>query len=324
MKKESMIVLKNVSKRYGPFQALHNISFSVEPGEVVGFLGPNGAGKTTTMQILTGYIPPTSGSVSVAGIDVLEDSRASRAQIGYLPELNPLYGTMDVRSFLLFVAKLVGVDSSERQQQVASIIEETGLEKVATKTIKHLSRGYKQRVGIAQALVGNPPVLILDEPTVGLDPNQIREVRDLIRRLGKEETRSVILSTHILKEVTEICDRVIIINEGKVVASDTPDRLSKDLVGTNRIHVRIQGDCEKAAEVLQAISGVSTVSRPMACSGVGEEGMYDFTVEAQDASEDLRSVVSKAVVQADLALVEVRIESIDLEEVFSKLTTSAP
>ncbi|MCA9375450.1 MAG: ATP-binding cassette domain-containing protein [Candidatus Doudnabacteria bacterium] len=316
-----LIQLKDVSKRYGPYEALKNVSFSVEPGEIVGFLGPNGAGKTTTMRILTGYIPPSEGTVTVGGVDVLDDSLASRSKIGYLPELNPLYVGMEVKPFLQFVARLKGVPKKDQDQHLAEIIQSTGLNKVAHKTISKLSRGYKQRVGLAQALVGDPDVLILDEPTVGLDPNQIVEIRDLIKKVGKEGKRAVILSTHILKEVTEVCDRVVIINEGKIVASDTPERLSKDLVGVERIHVRVKGSCDVAEKILTALPGAAAVSRPIACVDEDADDVYDFTVETAKGS-DLRGEVSKAIVNADLTLIEVRIESIDLEEVFAKLTAS--
>ncbi len=316
-----MVELNNVTKRYGPFEALKGVSFSVEKGEVVGFLGPNGAGKTTTMRIITGYLPASSGTVKVGGIDVQEHSLAARAKIGYLPEANPLYLGMEVRPFLLFISRLMSVPAKERDSHVKEIIQACGLAKVANKTIKKLSRGYRQRVGLAQALIGNPDLLILDEPTVGLDPNQIIEIRQLIRRLGKEKGRAVILSTHILKEVAEVCDRVVIINDGKIVASDTPERLTKETVGSERVHVRIQGAADRAEEVLKAIPGAVAVSRPVTSTGEAAGNTFDFTVDAAKGT-DLRPAVSKAVVEAGLSLIEVRVESVDLEEVFAKLTGS--
>ena len=273
-----MVELNDVTKRYGPHEALKKVSFDVKKGEIVGFLGPNGAGKTTTMRIITGYIPFSGGSVRVAGKDVREDSMEARKSIGYLPELNPLYLGMEVVPFLSFVARLKGVPSDKQEEHLKEIVNACGLEKMAHKTIKKLSRGYKQRVGLAQALVGDPDVLVLDEPTVGLDPNQIVEIRDLIKRLGKEKNRAVILSTHILKEVEQVCDRVVIINEGKIVASDTPERLSQDMVGADRVHVRVQGDCDRALQVLKGVQGVAAVSAPTKCEEERGE-TYDFVVE---------------------------------------------
>ena len=233
-----MIEVKNVTKKYGKFTAVDNISFTVKDGEVVGFLGPNGAGKSTTMNMITGFIEPSEGTIEVNGYDIMKKTKKAKKQIGYMPENVPLYMDLTVKEFVSYMAELKLVERKVRKEEVSSAIKETGLEEVQNKLIKNLSRGYKQRVSMAGALVGNPDVLILDEPTVGLDPKQIIEIRNLIKNLGKKHT--VILSSHILSEISQICERVIIINKGKIVAIDTPANLEEKTKEQNILYVTVE------------------------------------------------------------------------------------
>ncbi len=249
-----MIEVRDLTKKYGNVEAVRHLSFTVEPGQILGFLGPNGAGKSTTMNMITGYIPATEGTVVIDGHDMAKEPEKAKKCIGYLPEQPPLYKDMRVREYIDFVAELKGVKKKDRANAVFDAMEKTGITQVSEKLIRHLSKGYKQRVGIAQAIVSNPDIIILDEPTVGLDPMQIIEIRELIRELGKEHT--VILSSHILSEISAVCDTVMIINNGKLVVTDTTENLSKHLNARQGIKLTIKGDKDKALEVLSRTEGV--------------------------------------------------------------------
>ena len=306
-----MIEVEHLTKSYGRGNAVSDISFKVNKGEIVGFLGPNGAGKTTTMRIITGYLPATSGAARVAGFDVAEQSMEVRKRIGYLPEVPPLYPEMSVRDYLEFIARIKGIATADIASRSAYAMEATALTDRAEDLIKRLSRGYKQRVGIAQAIVHDPAVVILDEPTNGLDPNQIIEVRNLINQLAGEHT--IILSTHILKEVEETCQRVVIINKGQIVAEDTPQNLSKQRAGRERTHLLIKGEAEAVKAMLTAIEGVSNVEASE------KEGLLDVMVE-NPAGTDLRSQIAARIISGGFELYELRSESLSLEDVFRQLT----
>ena len=304
-----MIQVRELSKHYGEVAAVQGISFGAQKGEILGFLGPNGAGKTTTMRIITGYLPPTGGTATVAGFDVVEDSMEVRRRIGYLPELPPLYPDMTVESYLRFVAKIKAVPSGQIQQRLEETMERTAVTHVRHTVIGHLSKGYRQRVGIAQALVHDPDVLILDEPTAGLDPKQIIEIRDLITGLGGD--RTVILSTHILPEVSMTCEKVVIISSGQIVGSGTPQSLTAQLGEGEILRAQIAGP---QAEVVQVVSGVSGV---VDVKTEGEQGVLVTTAPGADVRDQLAS----AVVGAGFGLRELRSEEANLEEIFLKLTT---
>lgn len=309
-----MIEAINLTKKYGSKEALKNVSFQVDRGEVVGFLGPNGAGKTTAMRILTGYFPPTSGEVRIAGHDIFEDSLKARKVIGYLPENNPLYLDMDVDDFLNYIAWLKGVSKEKKNIQVREKIGICGLDDVKRQKIKSLSKGYKQRVGIAQALLGNPEVLIMDEPTIGLDPKQIIEIRELIKNLGKEKT--IILSSHILPEVSVTCSRVIIISNGEIVAEDTPDNLENKVSGAAKVLVTARGAKDEILNKLGTLEGVEEIEAKK------EHGnnMFDFEIKSQK-DRDIRGSIARSIVQSNWDLLEMRRETLGLEEIFLKLTT---
>jgi ABC-2 type transport system ATP-binding protein len=310
----SVIEVDHVSKVYNGRKAVDDVSFKVEKGEILGFLGPNGAGKTTTMRILTCYMPATEGTARVAGYDVFEESIEVRKRIGYLPENPPLYPEMAVTSYLNFAARIKGVRSSQRKSQVDEVIGKCSLGDVRNRIIGKLSKGYKQRVGLAQALLNNPEVLILDEPTIGLDPKQIHEVRSLIKSLAS--THTVILSTHILPEVSMTCNRVVIINNGKVVAMDTPEGLARQLKGAERISLTVEGPVEEVRDKLQIIEGVISVQ----ATGGTDEGSAVYTVECQ-LDSDLRRTLAATVVTAGWGLLDLRGISMSLEDVFINLTT---
>jgi ABC-2 type transport system ATP-binding protein len=299
-----MIHVENLVKRYGPQEALAGVSFDVARGEILGFLGPNGAGKTTTMRILTCFLPATAGVAQVAGFDVFSQSLEVRRNVGYLPESVPLYPEMRVQEYLTFRARLKRAERG----RVDTVIGQCALGEVARKTIGALSKGFRQRVGLADALVANPPILILDEPTVGLDPNQIREVRQLIRELGKEHT--ILLSTHILPEVEMVCGRVVIIDRGRVLAQGTPAELRAKTAERARVVVEIRGAGETAKDALAKIDGVSAVSAD------GARWVLDVA-EGRDVRED----VFKTVVANGWTLVELRAEAMTLEDIFARLTT---
>lgn len=309
-----MIEVEHLTKSYGKGQAVSDISFTVNKGEILGFLGPNGAGKTTTMRIITGYLPATSGTARVSGFDVAEQSLEVRKRIGYLPEVPPLYPEMSVRAYLEFIARIKGVATANIASRTNYAMEATGLKERAEDLIKRLSRGYKQRVGIAQAIVHDPDVVILDEPTNGLDPNQILEVRNLIRGLAGEHT--IILSTHILKEVEETCQRVVIINQGKIVAEDTPQNLSRQRAGSERTHLLVKGEEAAVTTALGTIEGVNHIAAQH------KDGLLDVTVENQ-AGLDLRSQIAARIITSGFELYELRSESLSLEEVFRQLTMEA-
>ena len=295
-------------------RAVDDVSFSVSKGEILGFLGPNGAGKTTTMRVLTGYLPATSGSARIAGFDVFEQSLQVRRHIGYLPENPPLYPEMAVRPYLEFVARIKGVASADLGIKVNQALHLTNIEDKAGVLIKHLSRGYKQRVGIAQAIVHNPDVVILDEPTVGLDPKQIIEVRKLIKGLAGEHT--IILSTHILPEVSVTCDRVVIINKGRIAAVDTPANLTNQLKGAERIQLEVGADADSLRAVIMQVNGVSNVKIEPAET----PDRLAVTVESR-ADGDIRSIIARRVVDEGFDLYELRAIRLTLEDIFLQLTT---
>lgn len=307
-----MIEIKNLSKKYGSHLAVDNISFTVKSGEILGFLGPNGAGKSTTMNILTGYLSATSGEVKIDGYDILDNPVEAKKKIGYLPELPPLYMDMTVREYLDFVYDLKKV-TEEREAHLNQICETVKILDVKDRLIANLSKGYKQRVGLAQAMVGNPEVLILDEPTVGLDPKQIIEIRSVIRELGKNHT--VILSSHILQEVNAICERVIIINKGKLMASDTPDNLAKSISNENKFQLRVAGEEAGISQTLKAVPGIKYVE----ALGSKENGSVDFVVEAEP-NIDVRAAMFSALAAANLPILSLQTMDVSLEEIFLEVT----
>ena len=309
-----MIKVEGLTKRYGPTVAVRNISFEVEKGEIVGFLGPNGAGKTTTMRILTCFLPPTEGTAIVAGYDVLENPLEVKKRIGYLPETPPLYPEMEVLDYLRFVARLKGISRHEVGSRVNAVVERCAIGEVRQKLNGQLSKGYRQRVGLAQALIHNPDVLILDEPTAGLDPKQIIDVRRLIHELSGEHT--IILSTHILPEVSTTCNRVIIINEGKLEASDTPENLTSRLQGHDTLLMEVDGPADQVREKLESVEGVSRVARAN-----GHGGRTSWEVETGKDSA-IRISLARAVVESGWGLFEMKSVGLSLEEVFLKLTGS--
>jgi gliding motility-associated transport system ATP-binding protein len=309
-----VIEVDNLTKRYGRTTAVDGISFVVKKGEILGFLGPNGAGKTTTMRILTCYLPPTEGTARVAGHDVFEEPLEVKKRVGYIPETPPLYPDMEVQTFLDFCAKIKGVAKAERQARVDAAMEKCRVGDVRKTLIGRLSKGYRQRVGLAQAILHDPPVLILDEPTAGLDPKQIIETRDLIKGLGGEHT--IILSTHILPEVSMTCGRVVIINKGKVVAEDTPENLTHRLRGAGTLRLDVRGDAAAVAEAVRSVAGVTAV-RPHASA----DGVSALDVEAA-AGADVRADLARAVVQKGFDLLGLHQVGMSLEEIFLHLTTS--
>ncbi len=307
-----MIEVKNLTKFYGDKPAVQGISFTAEDGEILGLLGPNGAGKSTTMNMLTGYISSSSGEALINGIDILEDPIKAKSQIGYLPELPPLYLEMTVISYLNFVYDLKKCRLPRRShlQDVCNLCK---ISDVSQRVIKHLSKGYRQRVGLAQALVGNPPILILDEPTVGLDPKQIIEIRTLVKRLGKKHT--VILSSHILSEVQEVCDRVVIIDHGKIAANDTLDNLSQSVSGSNRMQVRIRG---AKADVVRAIRELDQVVQVRA-DMEREPGVFEYEIE-EEMGADIREDLNALVQQNGWSIYQMTRGDMTLEDVFLKIT----
>ena len=309
-----MIEVQGITKSYGAFEALKGVSFEVRKGEILGLLGPNGAGKTTLMRILTCFLPASSGRATVAGFDVERESLEVRRRLGYLPESVPLYGEMRVREYLDFVGRAKGLGGAERQEQSARAMAETGTDVVAGKLIRQLSKGYRQRVGLAQALLGDPEVLILDEPTVGLDPRQIADIRGLIQSLAGR--RTIILSTHILPEVQALCSQVVIINQGQIIEQDSPANLAKKLSTSNKVLAQVAGPQDA---VLQALGGLAGVQRATLQEGLGLD-LASYLVEtAKDA--DLRPSIARAVVQQGWELRELRFVGMELEDVFLRLVT---
>lgn len=304
-----MIETVNLTKDYGARRAIDQLTFNAEKGEIVGFLGPNGAGKTTTMRILSGYMPPTAGEARVAGFDVVERSLDVRRRVGYMPETVPLYPDMTVFDYLKFMADLRRVPNAE--ERVEEVLEMVHMEDRADGYISNLSKGMRQRVGLGQALLHQPEVLILDEPTIGLDPAQIVEVRNMIRELGKE--RTVLLSTHILSEAQQLCNRVLIINKGRIVAEDTTERLSERVIGVQRVALRVRGDEDGLVQVVQDVPGV--------IRAITNENGCEFQTQA---GQDARPEVARAVIGAGYDLLELRQLGASLEEVFMELTRDEP
>ena len=303
-----MIKVSGLTKDYGARRAIENVSFDAQQGEILGFLGPNGAGKTTTMRILTGYLPPTDGEAIVAGYDIVEESLEVRKRVGYLPETVPLYTDMIVFDYLKFMGELRKIPNVN--ERVDEVLDMVGLIDRADGYIGNLSKGMRQRIGLAQALLHRPEVLILDEPTIGLDPGQVVEVRELIREIGKE--RTVLLSTHILNEAQNICDRVLIINKGRIVAEDTTENLQARLIGAERVIIRVRGEADELAKTVKLVKGVQ-----------GVETREDGSVEFEFASgKDLRPEVAKQVVNSGYELIELRPLGMSLEEIFLELTGS--
>ena len=307
-----MIEVKNVTKKYGKSVAVEDISFSINDGEIVGLLGPNGAGKSTTMNILTGYIEQTSGEVTIEGYNTLKKPRKAKKQIGYMPEGVPLYTDLTVKEFVTYMAELKQVNRKERKAKVQKVIEETGLKDVENKLTKNLSRGYKQRVSMAGALVGEPKILILDEPTVGLDPKQITEIRNLIKELGK--THTVILSSHILSEVSQICNKVIIINKGKIVAIDTPENLEEKVSNNNCIYVTVEDTENKINGIKDKIKDIQKLE----LIKENEDGTKQYMIEAQE-DIDLRKTIFSEFAKENITIFEMKKADTTLEDAFMKL-----
>jgi ABC-2 type transport system ATP-binding protein len=309
----NLVQVDHLSKKYGDVAAITDVTFSAEKGEILGFLGPNAAGKTTTMRIITGFMPPTSGTATVAGFDIVDESLEARERLGYLPENVPLYDDMAVRGYLNFCAKLRGVAKAKIRDRVGYVMEATRITEEANTIIGKLSKGFRQRVGIAQALVHNPDVLILDEPTVGLDPRQIIEIRDLIRNLRGEHT--VILSTHILPEAQMLCDRIVIIHEGRVAAVDRPENLTARLRKSQQVRLEVRGPAADVETQLQALPHVLGVKR-----GSASDGATEFLVDGE-MEQDIRETLAGTVVRNGWGLLEMSSVRMSLEDIFLRLTT---
>jgi ABC-2 type transport system ATP-binding protein len=307
-----MIEIKNLTKKIGENQILNDLSFSVKTGENLGFLGPNGAGKTSTMKIITSYWAPTSGTITLDGLDNVKDSLKTRAKIGYLPETVPLYEDMKVKEYLKFVAEMRGLSGDKLKARIEEVAISCGVSGAMNKPIDELSKGYRQRVGLAQAIMGNPDVLILDEPTTGLDPNQIVEIRELIKKIGKEKT--VIFSTHILSEVSAVCDRVIIINNGKIVGEGSPTELINKTKSKQIITVKVEGNKEAIAAVLQKINGVLNVVLAKI-----EGNVLVYQIETATGVDD-RGAINKALIMGGFNVLEISKTEANLEDAFRELT----
>jgi len=308
------IEVEHLTKFYGPARGIEDVSFSVEQGEIMGFLGPNGSGKTTTMRILTCFFPPTSGTARICGHDILQDPFAARREIGYLPESVPLYLDMPVFAYLRFFAEIKGISAKKRKSTVDEVIGRCGLDEVSHRLIGKLSKGFRQRVGIAQSLLNDPPVLILDEPTVGLDPKQIIEIRNLIKGLGGRQT--VILSTHILPEISMTCDRVIIIHQGRLIAVDTPDNLMQRLQQTPQMLIKAEGPPDKIRAALESISGVLSVEQRQ----TGSDTMGCYQIRTEQGARITNSL-ARIIDENNWKLSEIRPVDMSLEEIFIKLVT---
>ena len=307
-----MIEVKNITKKYGSFTAVDNISFKIEEGEIIGLLGPNGAGKSTTMNMITGYIEPTKGEIIINGYDISRKPRKAKSQIGYMPEGVPLYSDLTVKEFVTYMAELKKVDRKTRKEKVEKVIEQTGLKDVEKKLTRNLSRGYKQRVSMAGALVGEPKILILDEPTVGLDPKQITEIRALIKELGK--THTVILSSHILSEVSQICNKVIIINKGKIVAIDTPENLEKKVSTNNATYVTVEDTDNKIETMKEKIPEIKDIK----LIKENEDGTKEYVLESEK-DVDLRKIVFNEFAKENITIFEMKKADTTLEDAFMKL-----
>ena len=308
-----MIEVKGLTKYYGRLAAVKDVNFTVNSGEIVGFLGPNGAGKTTTMRILTCFSPPSDGEVKIDGLDIIKDSFNIRKKIGYLPENVPLYDWMRVERYLYFVAKIKGISSKQIDVEVNKVEKALDIFQVKHRIIKSLSKGFRQRVGLAQALIGDPPILILDEPTIGLDPRQIREIRQLIKGFSKNET--VILSTHILPEVSQVCDRVMIINKGTIIAEDTPRDLAQSRGNTIRNQVTVRGPSQEIDVLLSALPTVHSVTMK------SENNSESTMIVESDNSMELRPLIAKAIIEKGWDLLELRMLQATLEDIFIDLVT---
>ena len=307
-----MIEVKNITKKYGKAVAVDNISFNIEDGEIVGLLGPNGAGKSTTMNIITGFIEQTEGDVIIDGYNTLKKPKKAKKEIGYMPEGVPLYTDLTVKEFVNYMAEIKQVNKKERKEKVEKIIEKTGLKDVEKKLIKNLSRGYKQRVSMAGALVGEPKILILDEPTVGLDPKQITEIRSMIKELGKEHT--IILSSHILSEVSQICNKVIIINKGKIVAIDTPENLENKVTKNNCIYVTVEDKENKVDEIKDKIEEIEKIE----LVEENEDGTKQYLIEAEK-DKDIRKTIFAEFAKENITIFEMKKADTTLEDAFMKL-----
>lgn len=309
-----MIQINKLTKKYGQIEAVKNITFNVNEGEILGFLGPNGAGKSTTMNIITGYLPATEGSVTVAGYDILEEPEEVKKRIGFLPEQPPVFKDMTVKEYLSFVSDLKYVPKNKQKAQLGDIMELCGITDHVNRLIKNLSKGYRQRVGLAQSLVGNPDVLVLDEPTVGLDPKQIIEIRNLIKSLGKRHT--IILSSHILPEVSAVCERVVIINKGEIAAVDTPENLSKGLNSASRLTATIAGPQNQVSKIINEIYGVKYNE----VLGKPNKDTITYVIES-DKEIDVRRPLFFAMAKAGYPIIELRSMDMTLEDIFLKVTT---
>ena len=307
-----MIEVKNVTKKYGSFVAVDDISFTINDGEVVGFLGPNGAGKSTTMNMITGYIEQTEGNIIVDGFDTLKKSKKAKKEIGYMPEGVPLYTDLTVKEFVTYMAELRKVDRKAKKENVQKVLKETGLDQMQNKLIKNLSRGQKQRVSLAGTLVADPKILILDEPTVGLDPKQITEIRSLIKNLGKKHT--VILSSHILSEVSQICDRVIIINNGKIVAVDTPENLEKKVSDSNKVYVTVEDKEGKIENIKEKIKGIKEIK--LIKENEDKTKQYEITGESDI---NLNKTIFNEFAKEEITIVEMKKSEATLEDAFMKI-----
>src|SRR3989339_520712 len=308
-----MIEIKNLTKRFGNTVILDNINLEVKKGEILGFLGPNGAGKSTTMKIITSFWSPTSGSIKIDGLDVTADSLKTRTKIGYLPETVPLYDDMRVYEYLKFIAEVRGIAKEDMKKRLKEVVEACGLKKVLLKPIEELSKGYRQRVGLAQAIMHEPDILILDEPTTGLDPNQIKEIRDLIKKIGKEKT--VIFSTHILSEVSATCDRIIIINGGKIVGEGTPKELARKAGSQEVVYVKIKGPKENVLDKLKEMENVEKVER----KDKESDDVYGYEITPKEGV-DLREYLSMTIMGAGWSILEFNKKTVSLEDIFRELT----
>ena len=307
-----MIEVKNVTKKYGKVLALDNISFEIKEGEIIGLLGPNGAGKSTTMNIITGYIEQTSGDVTVAGYNMLKKSKKAKREIGYMPEGVPLYTDLTVKEFVTYMAELKKVNRKERKERVQQTMKKVGIDDVQGKLIRNLSRGYKQRVGMAGALVGNPKILILDEPTVGLDPKQVTEIRALIKKFGKEHT--VIISSHILSEISQICNKVIIINKGKIVAIDTPKNLEAKVTGSNTLYVTVEDKENKMKDIKKKLKDIKSVK----LIKENEDKTQEYAIEGKE-DVDLRKKVFEVFAKEGITIFEMKKADATLEDAFMQI-----
>jgi len=308
-----LIQVENLVKKYGHQTVLNGINLTINEGEVLGLLGPNGAGKSTTMNIITGYISATEGNIKVDGLNILKEPKKVKRKIGYLPEIPPLYMDMTVEEYLKFVSKIKGINRKDIKSSIDKVTELVKLNNSRYRLIKNLSKGYKQRVGLAEAIIGEPEILILDEPTVGLDPKEIIEIRSLVKELGKNHT--VILSSHILSEVSAICHRVVIINKGEIVASGTPDELSKRLSYNNKLLLRIKGKSKNTEKILQEIKGIHNIK----IQGTVETGTTDILVEAKQ-NEDIREEIFIKLSKAEIPMLMMKPVDLSLEEVFLQVT----